>query len=66
MMSIDTTQLPPALRPSVADGYRELAEANRYLYAQTGTAHFLARAIYAEGKVAELTYGGSVDWEAAS
>jgi hypothetical protein len=58
--------LPPALRPSVADVYRALAEANRYLYAQTRSEHYRERASYAEGKVAELTYGGTVDWEAAS
>ena len=63
-MTLDVTQLEPRLLPTVCDGYRQIAEANRMLFAQTGKLSYRERAEYAERKVLECEAAGVVDWEA--
>lgn len=61
--SIDITLLRPSMLPSVAEGYRQIAEANRYLFAQTQTARFREIAQHAEDKVAECERESVIRWE---
>lgn len=64
---LEISLLPDPLRAKLAAGYRELADANRMLFAETGTDLYRRMAEYADGRADALAAGVSLlfDTEAA-
>lgn len=57
---LDIRLLPDPLRATIAAGYRDLASANRMLFAETGTPMYREWAEYAEGRAEAMTAGVSL------
>lgn len=57
---LEISLLPDPLRAKLAAGYRELSEANRMLYAETGTRLYRDLAEYADGRAAAMEAGVSL------
>jgi hypothetical protein len=52
--------LPDPLRATIARGYREIEDANRMLFAETGSAIYRANAEYAHGRADAMERGVSL------
>ena len=57
---LEISLLPDPLRAKLAEGYRELADANRMLFAETGTDMYRTLAEYAEDRADALAAGVSL------
>jgi DNA-binding winged helix-turn-helix (wHTH) protein len=56
----DLRLLPDPLRAKIAAGYREIEDANRMLYAETGTTLYRTMAVYAAGRADAMERGVSL------
>jgi hypothetical protein len=57
---LEISLLPDPLRAKLAAGYRELADDNRRLHAETGYPRFLEMAEYADGRAEAMERGVSL------
>ena len=57
---LEISLLPDPLRAKLAKGYRELEDANRMLYAETGTDLYRTMAVYAAGRADAMERGVSL------
>lgn len=58
--TLEISLLPDPLRAKLARGYRELADTNRMLYAETGTVLYRDLAAYADGRADAMEAGVSL------